>query len=73
MGQKKKTTSARLAKSAKAGSHRAPYKPVTRERVIRKRNGEKITVTEENPSHIRRGLGSNREEAYTGYPTSYYR
>jgi hypothetical protein len=74
MGQKKKTTSTRKATYAKAGDkRRKPHVPVMRQRTLRRRDGSTFEVTEESPSHMRRGPGSNREEAYTGYPTSYYR
>ena len=73
MGQKKKTTTTRKAKFAKAGPNRKPYVPVMRRVVRRERQSPQVNEGKENPANIRRGTGSNKEEAYTGYPTSYYR
>lgn len=73
MANKKKTTSARVAKHSKAGNRRDVHKPVMRkEKRVNQRTGEVYFVTVESHSNMRRGQGSNKPSRYNGHPTVYF-
>jgi hypothetical protein len=75
MAGKKKTTSVRKSPRAKAGNKRRdPHTPVYRKVLVRDRKtGETSTKEVRCRENDRHGKGSNKEQPYTGYPTTYFK